>query len=279
MTYVERLEGVDIHHHHHFPSSTSVEAMKHADEDSRGRTQERTARSTTPSYEPVYDAPLPPLPEVERDASEGEEQNGELETSTLLPRPNSGSPAAPRNFNTWHARGLPQSQSQDNLNGPRSSRSYSVTYGATHSYESMTQPPIFLHADAEPFFAGHHKYERPSTHSYHHVRGRRTPSIQSLGDAISPYIPQTELPANRGHVTSMGEAERAGDRSRSAGHSDDYIEHIEHVHSELGAKRQIINTLVLQTGIMFHSLVIGLTLSLKNGTEFSEFHHQLYYFP
>ncbi|THG94536.1 hypothetical protein EW145_g8121 [Phellinidium pouzarii] len=38
---------------------------------------------------------------------------------------------------------------------------------------------------------------------------------------------------------------------------------------DVGKRRQIINTLVLQTGIMVHSLVIGLTLSIKSGPEFT----------
>ncbi|KAH8111618.1 Zinc/iron permease [Phellopilus nigrolimitatus] len=38
---------------------------------------------------------------------------------------------------------------------------------------------------------------------------------------------------------------------------------------DAGKRRQIVSTLVLQTGIMVHSLVIGLTLSIKSGPEFT----------
>ena len=41
--------------------------------------------------------------------------------------------------------------------------------------------------------------------------------------------------------------------------------------TKVGRRRQVIGILVLQLGIMIHSLVIGLTLSITTGSEFSAF--------
>lgn len=40
-------------------------------------------------------------------------------------------------------------------------------------------------------------------------------------------------------------------------------------HPRIGRQRQIVGILVLQLGIMIHSLVIGMTLALTTGAEFS----------
>ena len=42
--------------------------------------------------------------------------------------------------------------------------------------------------------------------------------------------------------------------------------------TKVGRRRQVIGILVLQLGIMIHSLVIGLTLSITTGSEFSTLH-------
>lgn len=39
----------------------------------------------------------------------------------------------------------------------------------------------------------------------------------------------------------------------------------------IGRRRQVIGLLVLQLGIMIHSIVIGLTLAITTGADFSEF--------
>ncbi|KJA18938.1 hypothetical protein HYPSUDRAFT_205019 [Hypholoma sublateritium FD-334 SS-4] len=43
----------------------------------------------------------------------------------------------------------------------------------------------------------------------------------------------------------------------------------EHAHPRIGRQRQIVGILVLQLGIMIHSLVIGMTLALTTGAEFT----------
>lgn len=45
----------------------------------------------------------------------------------------------------------------------------------------------------------------------------------------------------------------------------------EEVKPEIGRRRQVIGLLVLQLGIMIHSIVIGLTLAITTGADFSEF--------
>ncbi|EJD00313.1 Zinc/iron permease [Fomitiporia mediterranea MF3/22] len=52
-------------------------------------------------------------------------------------------------------------------------------------------------------------------------------------------------------------------------HHNEHVHHYEHDDSSVNRKHAIVNTLVLQAGIMIHSLVIGLTLSIKSGPEFT----------
>ena len=46
--------------------------------------------------------------------------------------------------------------------------------------------------------------------------------------------------------------------------------------TKVGRRRQVIGILVLQLGIMIHSLVIGLTLSNTTGSEFSTSFHSVH---
>ncbi|KAF9039164.1 ZIP zinc transporter-domain-containing protein [Panaeolus papilionaceus] len=50
---------------------------------------------------------------------------------------------------------------------------------------------------------------------------------------------------------------------------DHHHDHHHHHHVMVGRRRQIVGILVLQLGIMIHSLVIGLTLAVTYGTEFT----------
>ncbi|KAL5480491.1 hypothetical protein ACEPAI_1761 [Sanghuangporus weigelae] len=50
---------------------------------------------------------------------------------------------------------------------------------------------------------------------------------------------------------------------------EDGLSHLVHDSSSVGKKHAIVNTLVLQAGIMLHSLIIGLTLSIKSGPEYT----------
>ncbi|KAK7036802.1 hypothetical protein VNI00_011468 [Paramarasmius palmivorus] len=79
-------------------------------------------------------------------------------------------------------------------------------------------------------------------------------------------------PASSGHgqessghtkvVSHVSEAEQYDHESRPEEHEHDHP-------PELTRKRQIVGILVLQMGIMIHSLVIGLTLAITSGAEFT----------
>lgn len=54
-------------------------------------------------------------------------------------------------------------------------------------------------------------------------------------------------------------------------HRQDRHEHHQIEKRRIGRRRQIVSIFVLQAGIMIHSLVIGLTLSIASGADFGEF--------
>lgn len=52
--------------------------------------------------------------------------------------------------------------------------------------------------------------------------------------------------------------------------ANDHEREHERIHPPTDRRRQIVGILVLQLGIMIHSLVIGMTLALTSGAEFSK---------
>ncbi|KAF8837664.1 Zinc/iron permease [Paxillus ammoniavirescens] len=132
-------------------------------------------------------------------------------------------------------------------------------YGHAHGHANGT---------ASAFFEGHHRHESRDMHSSHHDRGPRLPKMygpEEFGQAP---------PSGVGHIL-----DREGGHPHTHGLEDD--EPVTHIHEHhhhheggdeeviVGKKRQIVGILVLQLGIMIHSLVIGLTLSITSGPEFT----------
>lgn len=123
---------------------------------------------------------------------------------------------------------------------PRRTRSF--------SYGSTSQP----HRHDSYFFEGHHRHEARCSHDTHHERGFKL---------SSSYDPE-EL--EQGIVADIVN-ERVLDAEH--GHSHTLDSEIKEVH--VGKKRQVVGILVLQLGIMIHSVIIGLTLAITQGPEFA----------
>lgn len=67
----------------------------------------------------------------------------------------------------------------------------------------------------------------------------------------------------------MTSSVQADDRELRAEHRHSHAPNSEIEEVQVGKKRQIVGILVLQLGIMIHSLVIGLTLAITQGSEFT----------
>ncbi|KAF7986876.1 hypothetical protein HWV62_12620 [Athelia sp. TMB] len=141
----------------------------------------------------------------------------------------------------------------------------SFSYGHSHAADAQAQSRHHAHSHAiSRFFTGHHRHEPRGSHEEHHDRSPRI--------AAAPVLYTESL-------------ER--DLERSAGHHHDHCGHLHDEDSDeeasvlagehgpdsgkarMGKRRQIVGILVLQMGIMLHSLVIGLTLAITSGSEFT----------
>lgn len=125
---------------------------------------------------------------------------------------------------------------------PRRTRSF--------SYGSTSQP----HRHDSYFFEGHHRHEARCSHDTHHERGFKLSSSYGPEDFEQDIVTgivdvhDRELHAEHGHSHML----------------DSQIEEV-----QVGKKRQIVGILVLQLGIMIHSVIIGLTLAITQGPEFT----------
>ncbi|KAG2048622.1 Zinc/iron permease [Suillus hirtellus] len=120
---------------------------------------------------------------------------------------------------------------------PRRTRSF--------SYGSTSQP----HRHDSYFFEGHHRHEARCSHDTHHERGFK------LSSSYDPEELEQGTTADIVHDRVLG-AEHA--------HSHTLDSEI-----KVGKKRQVVSILVLQLGIMIHSVIIGLTLAITQGPEFA----------
>ncbi|KAG2360281.1 Zinc/iron permease [Suillus spraguei] len=125
---------------------------------------------------------------------------------------------------------------------PRRTRSF--------SYGSTSQP----HMHDSYFFEGHHRHESRCSHDTHHERGFK------LSSSYGPE--EFEQGIANGIV-------HADDRELHAGHGHSHALDSEIEEVQVGKKRQIVGILVLQLGIMIHSVIIGLTLAITQGSEFT----------
>ncbi|KAH7914930.1 zinc iron permease [Hygrophoropsis aurantiaca] len=133
------------------------------------------------------------------------------------------------------------------INGqPKTRRTKSFSYGSCgHQQQSAA-------ADSY-FFQGHHRHESRSSHVAHHDRGPRLPVIYHDREAS--------------HVHTHTHGQSGGGALVEQEDGLDVNPETEEI--RIGKKRQIVGIIVLQLGIMIHSLVIGLTLSITTGPEFT----------
>ncbi|KAF8123560.1 zinc iron permease [Boletus edulis] len=128
------------------------------------------------------------------------------------------------------------------------------SYGAVQHHVTTHS---LVNGDASEYFEGHHRHESRSSHLSHHERTRPTTmyGLPTIAD---------DRPSDVGHahcIESGHHHHGLEDTVDATGRHEDKI--------RIGKKRQIVGILVLQLGIMIHSLVIGLTLSITSGPDFT----------
>ncbi|CAL1702639.1 unnamed protein product [Somion occarium] len=157
-----------------------------------------------------------------------------------------------------------------------------------HRSISIAVPPSG-NQDDDFFPGGHHRHEPRNSHSSHSDRGPgRRQSLANISDheavAQAKKDKQIATQITNGH---QEEIHHDHHRHHERHHSHDHA----HVHLtmeewnpdsngdetavderseiKIGHRRQVVGILMLQIGIMIHSLVIGLTLAITSGTEFT----------
>ncbi|KAH9994332.1 ZIP zinc transporter-domain-containing protein [Russula compacta] len=134
---------------------------------------------------------------------------------------------------------------------------------------------------------GHHRHELPQQHEEHYSDHPRHALLQLFGPedreeeeveedaatakpapATDHHVAQHHRPSQHHHSHSHhhSDVECLLDSADSDGETDPTSD--DEAELKIGRKRQIIGILVLQLGIMLHSLVIGFTLALASGSDF-----------
>ncbi|KAI9463845.1 zinc iron permease [Boletus coccyginus] len=151
----------------------------------------------------------------------------------------------------------------DARHGPGSS------YGAVHHCVDIRD---LVDRDASEYFEGHHRHEPRGSHMSHHERSRPTPMYDpgtfaqgQSGDV--GHVLHTESGHRHHHV--FGGTEDVTDTHERHHFHQHYHPDGQHDKVKVGNRRQIVGILVLQLGIMIHSLVVGLTLSITSGPDFT----------
>ncbi|KAI0048134.1 Zinc/iron permease [Auriscalpium vulgare] len=152
-----------------------------------------------------------------------------------------------------------------------------------HSIASL-QDPAHAHHENLEIFQGHHRHEPRLAHAEHHEYPRRGSVLLldaelgvSPGDVIKPALsqdghaprPQHNVPGHghqhrHAHLDLESLAEEDNDDEDCSSDAAAAAAKL-----EIGRKRQVVGILVLQFGIMIHSLVIGLTLAIASGADFT----------
>ncbi|KAF9815146.1 hypothetical protein IEO21_04764 [Rhodonia placenta] len=124
-------------------------------------------------------------------------------------------------------------------------------------------------AVAEIFAGGHHRHEARGAHASHHGGGKGAAWRWLFGlgagePSVRPVLEDGEVGVERhvrnehsGHMEAWGSGEQVGG------------EELDETEMQVGRRRQIIGILMLEIGIMLHSLVIGLTLAITSGPEYT----------
>ncbi|TFK51541.1 Zinc/iron permease [Heliocybe sulcata] len=177
---------------------------------------------------------------------------------------------------------LTPNQSQSNSYFPSRRDSYYRRSQHSHSHTGV---------EADIFEGGHHRHEPRSHHASHVTDRRRSFMAGQLEEELSrdreaeearkvdEESVRDEPQQNGRHHHHQHQNGHGGHGAGHAGHShaigwesDDEFEHgmDEEGHGVIvGQKRVVVGILVLQLGIMIHSLVIGLTLAITSGGGFT----------
>lgn len=164
-----------------------------------------------------------------------------------------------------------------------------VHHGPDSSYGAVHHTHDHVDGNASEFFESHHRHESRSLHLSHHERSRPT----------TMYGPAEFAPGRPGGAGHVQHSESDHHHHHGFEDTENFTDTHEHYHLhqqhhlrgherkvKVGKKRQIVGILVrltldsltrspltpvkvLQLGIMIHSLIIGLTLSITSGPDFS----------
>lgn len=165
----------------------------------------------------------------------------------------------------------------------------------THQAIDETTPLIFSHPShpsAQPrrhtitgphahnLMLGHHRHEAPQQHERHYSDHPRCGLTQFFPpeDTVAEDAAIAKVPPARDHHVAEYQSHSHGHSHHGHGDMESLLETPEldaeteseddEAELKIGRKRQIIGILVLQLGIMIHSLVIGFTLALASGADF-----------
>ncbi|KAI0795802.1 Zinc/iron permease [Abortiporus biennis] len=173
------------------------------------------------------------------------------------------------------------------------------SYGSTEDMEPSSEQPPFSSQHAviipkeiqgdeedEIFSGGHHRHELRSSHAGHSGRGRKESIIKFADDEEEETVQNNEIHVHdhehhhhHHHHTHHHHLDHDHEHSHEHGHIHHHAHmDIDHWDPEstqtehqvkIGQRRQVVGILMLQVGIMIHSLVIGLTLAITSGPEFT----------
>lgn len=197
--------------------------------------------------------------------------------------PSSSPPASRSPSRIPSLRQAPISEEQDRLDTTpllQSNHHNPVSYGTTSCQSSLRAVPIVTKTDEPGYFSGHHRHEERTSHNSHSGHGTvRRQSVVGITDepveVLSPSSKPSEHHAHHHHHHS---------HTNGHGHGHSHLDmeswDPDHDHDgdmdlkgeteiKIGHRRQVIGILMLQLGIMMHSLVIGLTLAIASGPEFA----------
>ncbi|KAF7789163.1 hypothetical protein EIP86_000100 [Pleurotus ostreatoroseus] len=166
--------------------------------------------------------------------------------------------------------------------------------------EIIPVPATEVRGDDDIFGGGHHRHETRQSHASHSGRSKKIAAVVLLKDdedhdGQAPQAPNEARRADSHHlyqhhhhhrhhgghahghthmdIESWGTEAGSGEEDELLAHDHHGHAHDHHVgHEEemlIGRRRQIVGILMLQIGIMLHSLVIGLTLAITTGPEFT----------
>ncbi|KAI9439274.1 Zinc/iron permease [Lactarius indigo] len=161
----------------------------------------------------------------------------------------------------------------DSCSSTHTKQSHRHTVGGAHS-----------HDHSHGLLPGHHRHEPHRHHDQHHTDHPRCVLTRFYESADGEGCASAKVSSQDDQV---GEAQHYQVHSHSHGHSHhghgdlegllegadsdadtDCTAEEEEADRLIGRKRQIVGILVLQLGIMLHSLVIGFTLALASGSDF-----------